>query len=811
MKKIYSIFLIAIASLFLAPAINAQTHTIKDYIKSKYGQSATISFPKDNGVIVVEDKKVAYSKNVSSPFNDGVYYIKLETFATGQASYEMVAKPVDIVLVLDISSSMYETRGTTKDYYLDVAYNNNNVRNGTVFSYSSMNNTDYYYQVGDTRYPVRRERTGNNNQNYRYYLYYFEDTDGDGTEDDGETRHYLNVDGTVVSEPNTRPAQGVTRQQDQLFSGTLVHYRTQQRIDALKQAVKDFIAVIDHNDQYDDDGNLRVDENNNPKRLGNRISIVTFAAAEHVDAIVSLEEGVLGSGTAEEMEAKVDAMRLYSGTRQALGLDEAYDQFTNYVDADRKEEASRTVVLFTDGEPYFGNTSVNILYNDGVVSAKNIKVDHTATIFTVGVFSSSPEAYEDALWYFMQYMSSNAPNATGRTEPGENFNPDGGYYKDASDPNMDLSAVFTEIAHQSAAETTTLSTATSTVDVVSNSFILPEGADTENIENYVKIFTAPLIDVTMDSNGKITSYNFGTDTEIQQPYNTYRFDENGNEVTEGGTDIDNDISVELEGTNGIRVTNFDYSKNWCGPVVDNTDPAHPSTTYRGHKIIVLIPVKMNPDAVGGPNCETNGQGSGIYVDDDALEAGDSFIEFKSPTVSLPVNIYLEKKGLTGTESVKFRIERAVLPEGYGDWTAEEKEAFDPSTLTGWEYVSTVFVTNSLNSKSNPVTGNPWVKVRGMPATKEVSGKQRDLIYRVSEEGWSWTYKDKLPTGASLQNGVYYQYTDTKHIENPFLFENETIDERIDIKVRHAESKVTNHFSKAVTKTEVYDDSKNNNR
>lgn len=805
MKKIYSIFLIAIASLFLAPAINAQTHTINDYIKSKYGSSATITFPKDNGVIVNEDKKVAYSKNVSSPFNDGVYYVKLETFATGQASYEMVAKPVDIVLVLDISSSMYETRGTTKDYYLDVAYNDNNVRNGTVFSYSSMNDTDYYYQVGDTRYPVRRERYPNQGTNRRYYLYYFEDANGNNTEDNGENRYYLNVDGTVVATPNQRPA-GVTQQGGQLFSGTLVHYRTQQRIDALKQAVKDFIAVIDHNDQYDDDGNLRVDENNNPKRLGNRISIVTFASAEHVDAIVSLEEGVLGSGTAEGMEAKVDAMRLYSGTRQALGLDEAYNQFSNYVDADRKEEASRTVVLFTDGEPYFGNTSVNTLYDDGVVSAKNIKVDHTATVFTVGVFSSSPEANVDALWFFMQYMSSNAPNATGRTEPGENFNPDGGYYKDASDPNMDLSAVFTEIAHQSAAETTTLSKATSTVDVVSNSFILPEGADADHIKDYVKIFTAPLESITT-SGGK-TTYNFGT--EIQQPYNNYQYDEDGNPVTSGGTDIDASIDIELEGTNGIRVTNFDYSKNWCGPVVDNTQTP-PVTTYRGHKIIILIPIKMNPDAVGGPNCETNGTGSGIYVDDTALEQGDSFIEFKSPTVSLPVNMYLEKKGLTGVESVKFRIERAVLPLGYGDWTDEQKENYDPSTLTDWEFVSTVFVTNSENSKSNPNTGNPWVKVRGMPATKAVNGVQRDLIYRVSEEPWSWSYKDKLPAGVTVPEGKpYYQYTDTKHIENPFLFENETIDKRIDVTIRHAESKVTNHFKTGVT-NEVYDDSKDNGR
>lgn len=108
--------------MFLAPALNAQT--IEQYIKSKYGNDATIEFPKEQerGTIINTDKKVAYSKNVSSPFNDGTYFIKLETFATGSASYEYVSKPVDIVLVLDVSSSMYENRGNTSDYYLDVAF-----------------------------------------------------------------------------------------------------------------------------------------------------------------------------------------------------------------------------------------------------------------------------------------------------------------------------------------------------------------------------------------------------------------------------------------------------------------------------------------------------------------------------------------------------------------------------------------------------------------------------------------------------------------------------------------------------------------
>ena len=796
MKKIFNILLSTTALLAFAPFVGAQgTYSIDGQIKDpKTG--AALEWPKDNGVRQASD--FAYSKNISSPQSDGTYWIKLESFSTGYASTIESAAPADIVLVLDVSSSMYENRGTTRDYYLDVAYNNNNVRNGTVFSYSSMNDTDYYYQVGDTRYPVRRERYPNSGTNRRYYLYYFEDADGDGIEDTGEDRYYLNVNGTVVSEPNTRPA-GVTQQGGQLFSGTLVHYRVQQRIDALRQAVKDFIAVIDHNDQYDDDDNLRVDDDGNPQRLGNRIAIVTFASADNITVVNSLNNGWLGNGAAEALEAKVDEMRLYSGTRQDEGINEANNQFSLYVDAIRKEVASRTVVLFTDGEPYAQNVSTNTLYDNGVKAAEVSKKTHEATVFTVGVFSNSPQANVDALWFFMNYMSSNAPNASGRTEPGDDFNPDAGYYKDASDPNMDLSAVFTEIAHQSGGSSTSLSASSSNVDVVSHSFVLPEGANADNIGEVVKIFIAKLEKI--DENGEYVFYEeilkgHTPDNPVndRDGYYFYPLDEDG-EIIGELTKVDAGISVTLDDTDDhkIAVTGFDYSSMYCGPVyaldgsVDH---------YQGYKIIIMIPIKMNPDAVGGPDVETNGAGSGIYVKADDAAA---FVPYVSPTVSLPVNIHITKSGLKPGESAKFMIERADLPK---------EGPVNYNSLT-WRYVSTVFVTRPQNAKDTDP--DPVVYVRGLPANEDVTTttgegddavtttEHRSFVYRISEENWSWSYdRNTLP-----------QYTDTDYIDNPFKFSN-TPKDNIDVKVRHAESKATNIFKPGVVTGNVkYDDSKKN--
>ena len=97
--------LAAFVALAFAPAVSAQEYTTIDgFIKYKYGQSAKMEFPRDFGVDMPTGKSFGYSKNISKPFNDGTYFIKLESFATGTADVKDRAS--DIVLVLDVSGSM---------------------------------------------------------------------------------------------------------------------------------------------------------------------------------------------------------------------------------------------------------------------------------------------------------------------------------------------------------------------------------------------------------------------------------------------------------------------------------------------------------------------------------------------------------------------------------------------------------------------------------------------------------------------------------------------------------------------------------
>ena len=321
------------------------------------------------------------------------------------------------------------------------------------------------------------------------------------------------------------------------------------------------------------------------------------------------------------------------------------------------------------------------------------------------------------------------------------------------------------------------------MDVVSNSFILPEGTNTTNIDQVVKIFIAKLEKI---ENGEYVFYKEYLMDHVPDDYTYYELNENGERVSDTPKMVNEGISVTLSGTNEIRVKGFDYSSNFCGPVYKLNQPTVVDH-YQGYKIIIMIPIKMNPDAVGGPDIKTNGAGSGIYVSDGATSA---FVGYESPKVSLPVNIYITKSGLKEGESAKFMIERAILP-------TSGPVVYNQLT---WNYVSTVFVT-----RSKGMTTDPVVYVRGLPANQDVvvdgQNVHRSFVYRISEEGWSWSYDAKtLP-----------QYTDTENIDNPFKFSNVPID-NIDYKVRHAESKATNVFKPGVVEGNViYDDSKTNVR
>ena len=816
MKKIYSILLTALVALAFAPAVSGQTRATDYSINGQITDPkyhTTLEFPHDTGVKLPEGKNFGYSKNISKPFSDGTYWIKLESFATGSA--QLQDKPSDIVLVLDYSNSM--ALGYPEDRTNDALFTAEPIRNysgGGNPSGSTINSNVYYYKHSDGKY--YQVSFGGNAQGQGRYLTF--------TSDDGVV-YYLN-NASDTSQPGVSTTKPTQPQSNNLtyWRGILYKYNgSRTRLSALKQAVEDFIKVIYHNDNYADD----TDTKPRSAPLGNRISVVSFSNSTDTK-IIALNSSNMMSGQRSgwfdvstatggvNYTTLLNAVKNesnHASTYSNLGMQWANTLLGRIDTAEptRKANSSRTVVFFTDGVPggqwVWSDAGCLDTANGCIGQAKTVKGDKGATVFSVALWQGGFVSYEgQQMLKYLNYTSSNYPTASNMTTPGTALPADEQVYQmEAGD---DLSAVFSAIAHMSGGNSSNLSAATSTIDVVSSSFMLPEGVDASNIAQYVKIFTAKLNHI---DNYGTENVKYVFDTEILAPHSTDTYDvydANGNVIAthdvdgiEGST-TEPGIQVSLtttdDGNHGIKVTNFDYSNNWCGPIEDQAG----DITYHGHKLMILIPIQMNPDAVGGPNVATNGEGSGIF----ATSTDPAYIEFKSPTVSLPVNIHIEKAGLVGKESAKFMIEKAVLRDLEGDDDEYTLEEIANIPEANWKYVTTVFVTNSENAQhvNADGTGNPVVRVKGLPADEEVDGVKKGLVYRVHEENWSWAYGN--------EDG--YMYTVTGQMNNPFTFTNSKTT-GIDTKIKHSESKVTNVFVPKSTGSDkgkvIYDDLKQNER
>lgn len=248
----------------------------------------------------------------------------------------------------------------------------------------------------------------------------------------------------------------------------------------------------------------------------------------------------------------------------------------------------KVVVMFTDGEPN-GIKKVSgfekEVANGAIAASKSIK-EAGATVYTIGCFGTTPSSDTDT---YMNYVSSNYPNAASMDNGGTKANP-ANYYKTVSSA-ADLNNIFQDISHTIGGTTVTLGSTSVLRDVISDYFKLPEGADKNSITAYSVDCTAVKDD------------------------GTYTWSANRD---------DTKYSVTVEGKT-INVTDFDYAANWVGK---------DTTTGKMHtpakKLVVEIPIVPEQDATG--SVKTNGDASGIYADSTVK---DPVEKFPSPVVYIP--------------------------------------------------------------------------------------------------------------------------------------------------------------------------------
>lgn len=727
---------------------------------------------------------LATGKTVSGPVND-VYTLTLETFATGLATVTDVTKPSDIILVLDVSGSM--------------VYNYTNSKGQIVYSYVRQASKGYsyynydddlYYQHSDdpeTYYRVYIRRTSNRPR--RYYMTY----------NDGSRDYYLSGN----SLPSTEPTY-FDNADDIIWTGKL-YRRGSSKMDALQQSVISFIDVVHNNALFDENKSPRT----NP--LDNQISIVKFAGARYHgdgDNQADASDDVSNSPYEDDIKGRNDdwgryylddryyCVYNYSQVRIGFTDVKASSSVTQLEDAIRtissgggtaahygltkakylletvkSNDSNKTVVFFTDGVP--GKSGWLEDYANSAIAAAKVLKDNGAKVYAVGVFGDL-DGHEDDVKDYMNYISSNYPNATD-LDHGGTGDPNGGFSRDAG--TEDLSDIFKDIAESSSKAQTSAASETQVRDVISPSFKIPTGFTADQ----VKVYTSA-INTAGDTWGDLVQLQ----TEVIDPddYNIETLPKTS-PAPDYMTDP-NKVGIYLDkdsdGNDRLVVLGFDYTKddtknedgtiisydgNWVGWRTNTVNSTTTKYCY-GKKLVIKLKVAAVEGVTGGDGTNTNMSPiSGVYVAQYDKNTGeflgyDNINSYPYPFADLPITIVIEKSGLKHGESATVQI--YYIPRSKTKYDPRTGKPAPDTDNYEWQNFSKVILTNK--GKDNDLV------------TKKLLSLDPGYVYKLEEDNWGWGY--------DLDKRVW----DTSSKEtNPFPFDN-------NLKagtVKHAEAVSINHF------------------
>lgn len=218
------------------------------------------------------------------------------------------------------------------------------------------------------------------------------------------------------------------------------------RMSALKTAANSFIeATAEQNDKIADEA----------KR--HRISIVKFASDLSDKIGNDLNVGFWGDGSnfsqivtkltaydsasVNNGKARINALQPVGATRADYGMEKAIESLSS-----AREGAQQVVIFFTDGQPTESSGWKDTVADGAILNAKALK-DKGALVYSIGVFADANPADTSGMFNaYMHGVSSNYPQATSYVSLGnraENSN----YYKAATNAD-ELNSIFQEISDE---------------------------------------------------------------------------------------------------------------------------------------------------------------------------------------------------------------------------------------------------------------------------------------------------------------------------------------------------------------------------
>lgn len=560
-----------------------------------------------------QDDGLKIAKNVSVVDEEkGEYKLTLEAWATGAKVITEVSEeiPTDIILVLDQSGSMnFCMYGECNNQYCDGKHN---VRVYTE-TYNIHNNGDYYIKT-DNGYSKAYYCDGGSG--YFCSAGWYDREHGLG-----------NHRGTKLTpKTDASDAEGT-----QFYTQTTEQQTFDKRITALRTGVTSFVDSVKEK-AAGEDKNLATTADN----IDHRIAIVGFASEDSDTNTEILTVAGTNSGTAPNrvgvgysnlntthyssalqdvstaagqtmVDKAVTALDANGATAVDYGLTMA-DKILANNPVPANEKRNRVVIVFTDGSPTYSSSFQESVANGAIKQAESIKNDRNATVYSIGIFNGADGSNPGTLPAnnntgsnrenrFMHLISSNYPDATSLTSTGSlnsKLSSGRSYFLSAGDTST-LANIFQTIASEieSGGSTATLDESAVIKDVLTDQFVLPEGADKDDIKVYTADYTA--------------ANTFATPVEYAAAT----------------------VDISTDGKT-ISVTNFDYAENWVG-----TETAADGTvSYRGKKLIIEIPIVVRGGFLGGNSVLTNAAGSGVYENSSSEKPIEEFV---SPDVDIQID------------------------------------------------------------------------------------------------------------------------------------------------------------------------------
>lgn len=431
-----------------------------------------------------------------------------------------------------------------------------------------------------------------------------------------------------------------------------------KKIDALKNAVNGFIDNVAEKSLTSQIAIVKFAGNKTDK-VGNdkyRDGSYTYNYSQIVKNLMTVE------GNIASLKDAISELRPAGATASDYGMELAKSIINGAANNGRK----KVVIMFTDGEPNHLNGFDTSVAEDAIAASKSIK-DTGATVYTIGIFSGADGTPVTDLNdvgktnKYMHLVSSNYKNATSMNNPGTSTYPDGGksYFLSAGSAD-DLNSIFQQISQEVGGADVKLDSSSYIQDTVTPYFDMPEGTDA----NAVKFYT---VKCNGAKDGKLT---FDESTKEEAADVTYNF--------------------EGEDDRTLKVTNFDFSANWCGPR---------DGEYEGKKLIIEFTVKVRDGFLGGNGVPTNvGEMDGIYD-----SAGKNYGKFDPPTVNVKIpeititaedkNVYL----LGNIQNVTLRDNATVKVGDQKLNLAQSGDENNPYGLEPWQ-VAFVEITSEIGKK-----------------------------------------------------------------------------------------------------------------